>query len=282
MATARRPGAVNPMENPAKSNAEIAKLISDTTAPIPEISLPPDTLIELPGGLSRNGKTVRSAVVRELTGEHEERLARAAQSPSSFHFVDTLLACGTESIGDEDDTAKMLRDILVGDREYLILEIRRVTYGSDLEFPGWVCPECESKTDLKITLDEIPLRRLEDMADTVFEVKLRKGKVARVRLANGHDQAAVFDDPKSTSAERDSILLSRCIISIADSRGRETSAVAFPRIAMQMSIPDRRAILDELAKRQPGPRYNDVKFEHQDCGAQVTLVIGLGDLFLGF
>ena len=53
-------------------------------------------------------------------------------------------------------------------------------------------------------------------------------------------------------------------------------------VTLNLSIPDRRAIIKALADKQPGPRLNEVKFTHQACGNEVTLLIGIGDLFLDF
>lgn len=282
--TARRPRAVNPMDNPEKTNADISRLLSESQPDLPEIQVPPADLVTLPGGLMRGNNLIRTVKVRELTGEHEEALSRASQALNPFHFLDTLLKCGVKQVGDypEEDTERMLRDLLIGDREYLILEIRRATYGDEIEIENWVCPKCEGVTTLKITLDEIPMKDLEHPeTDQIFDVKLRKGRKAHVRLANGHDQAAMFDNTKLVQAERDSILLSKTIMHVTNENGMDVSTVAFPAMARQMAIPDRRSILNELAKRQPGPRYNEVKFEHADCGEQVELVVGIGDLFLG-
>src|ERR1017187_2024595 len=137
--------AIDPMVNPSKSNADIAALLADTQPERPTITPPPSDLVTLPGGLWKNGKVVKQAVVRELTGEHEEQLSRASQSANPFHFVDTLLRCGVRTIGDypEDQTEALLKDLLVGDREHLILEIRRATYGDELEVDKWECPNCK-------------------------------------------------------------------------------------------------------------------------------------------
>jgi hypothetical protein len=118
-------------------------------------------------------------------------------------------------------------------------------------------------------------KRLESPRDDQeFEVPLRKGGTAKVRLANGEDQAAVFADSRLTSVQRDSIQLQRCLITVS---GQPVAGRA-GAMALAMSIPDRHAIIKELAERQPGPRF-EVKFTHEDCGKVVTLGIGMGDLF---
>jgi len=47
-----------------------------------------------------------------------------------------------------------------------------------------------------------------------------------------------------------------------------------------MGVADRKKILKEVVKRQPGPKYDGVTFTHEDCGEEVSLLITVGDLFL--
>jgi hypothetical protein len=96
----------------------------------------------------------------------------------------------------------------------------------------------------------------------------------------GRDEAAMFEQQNLTGAERESVMLSRCILKITEANGQETIVAGFSQsIVMNLSIPDRKAIVRELNKRQPGPRYNEITFVHDDCQKEVPLVIGLGTLF---
>lgn len=270
---------VNPLDDPEKTNADIAKLLQED---FPEIEDPAADLVELPGGLIDGDDVVRTATVRELTGEHEEALARAIASLNPFHYIDTLLTCGTAAIGDDNNEAKvklLLKKLLVGDRDALILGIRSATYGDTIDIPEWQCPQCGAPSDLAIKLSQIETKSIDDpRAEMIFEVPLRKGGKAKVRLANGGDQIAVFENLKWTQAERDSRLLSRCVLEIHKD-GVARSVQLEPSLVRTMSIPDRRAIIKELSERQPGPRYNDIKFTHDSCGEEVSLQLSVGDLF---
>jgi len=270
--------------DPIAANAAVQAAL-DAATPWPEAELPPDDLVNLPGGLLVKGEVIRTAIVQELTGVHEEALARATQSQNPFHFVNTLLDCGTVQFGDENKsrTKELLKQALVGDRDAIILGIRRATYGDVIDLKEWECPECGNKSDLSIPITSIPVTYLEKpQEETVFEVSLRKGKSARVRLVNGADQTAIFEDPKLNPKQMDSIMLSRCVLAIRDADGTEHNLAGQPNLARNLSIPDRHAIIKELANRQPGPNFNDVKFVHDDCGKEVTLLLGIGDLFLDF
>jgi hypothetical protein len=279
----------NPLDNPEKANAEISKLLSDVNT-TPAISPPPDDLVTLPGGLIKDGKVTKTAIVRELTGADEELLSKASKSinpyrPNPFHFIDRLLRCGVVQIGDlpESKTEELLKELLVGDREQLILGIRRATYGEELDVDNWRCTNCGNTEDLSMELADIPVVEMNNPIDEIsFDVNLKKGGVARVRLANGEDQIALYEKDELTQAQQETILLSRCVIKITTAQGIEQNVAGFPSLVLGMSVPDRHRILDELYKRQPGPKYDKVKYRCDACGEEVFVAVGIGNLFLDF
>src|SRR3954468_25079938 len=106
-------------QDSGKTNATVASLIAFDGEP-PKIDAPPDGTVLLPGGLETDDGIVRDAVVRELNGEDEEALAKA--SGHTLRYVQALLR-GVETIGGEPVDNKVLRRLLIGDREELILAI---------------------------------------------------------------------------------------------------------------------------------------------------------------
>lgn len=272
--------AISANQDPVAAQAAVKAALQDAS-PYPDVVPPPGDLVELPGGLTVDGETIKTVTVRELTGVDEEALARAAQNLHLFHFIDTLLVHGTVAFGQEpaSRTAKLLKEALIGDRDAILLGIRVATFGETIELEDWECPECGGKSDLEFPVSDIPVRPLTD--ERVFEVTLKSGRVAKVRLGTGADQTAVFEDKKLTQAERDSILLSRCIQTITDPDGTVHNFAGFPRATRNLPIPDRHKILKELDDRQPGPRFGELKFEHEGCGNEVPLPVGIGNLFPG-
>lgn len=269
---------VSPLEDPSI----LAKAAAAAATPEPDPPEISESLVDLPGGLVIKNDIIRTAEVAELNGWHEEQLARAVQTAPRkiYHFINTLLECGVTRFGGQDpeDTRKLLPRVLTGDRDALLVGIRRATYGSEVDLPGWECPNCGKTSDLSIPLSDIPVRKLEGGAE--FEVTLQRQRKAKLRLANGADQLAVFEDEDLSTAERDSILLSRCLISIIDPDGSEHVTAGFARsFANGLSVRDRHTLLDELRERQPGPRFADLKIKHDACGQEVPLLIGIGDLF---
>jgi hypothetical protein len=272
------------LANPKAAEAALASLDKAAKSPLPDAPFPPDDFVTLPGGLMHKGTLIKHAVVRELTGEDEIALARAIQNRHPFHFLDTLLQCGLDRLGNlsPEDSERLLPELLTGDRDEIVLGIRAATYGEIVEVFGWVCPACGKRVDkIEFSLKEDVTRTTmkDPAAESSFEVKLRKGASAKVRLATGAVNTAMYEMPDLLTPQRDDILLSKCIETYTDTRGQTHLIAGFPSMVQRMSAPDRRKILTEMDKRQPGPRYNDLKFRHDECGEEVTLALGITELF---
>jgi hypothetical protein len=221
------------------------------------------------------------AEVRELTGADEEAITKARQGGVG-KFISTLLASGTVSVGGEKTSPVLLSNLLLGDRDMLLLEIRRATYGDEIVWERFSCLHCGEEFRLSVTLDEIPIRRLEDPSQRIFEVELRKGRKAFVRIPVGNDQDAILAiADRTTDSEQNTLLLSRCLISVVEADGSENAVTGNPEFARSLGIVDRQRILDAIENKQPGPQYNGVKFTHDSCGKEVPLFISAGDLFQG-
>lgn len=247
----------------------------------PEPDEPQDNMVTLLAGFKTKTGDVYTIEVRELTGEDEEVLARTARTGNNnvFHFMNAVIDCGVVRCGQEKktDNGKILKQLLIGDRDAILLGIRRATYGDTIQLDGWVCPSCGESSDIEIPMADIPVR---EYTEKIFTVPLRKGGEVEVKLANGGDQLAVWNDVKLNAKERDSLLLSRCLVSITDKDGNKRQAAGQAGgIARRLSVPDRAAILKKLNDNQPGPRLIDLKITHDTCGEEVNLGVGLADLF---
>jgi hypothetical protein len=278
-------GFSSPLSNPGQANAAIAALLSQgAEVAKPEIAVPAGGQFRLPGGFVSGNDFANArydAEVRELTGGDEEAITKA-RNGGIGKFISTLLASGTVSVGDQKSSPVLLSNLLLGDRDTLLLEIRRATYGDEIVWDRYSCPHCGEEFRLSVTLDEIPVRRLADPADRVFEVELRRGRKAYVRLPIGADQDAVLAIvDRATESEQNTLLISRCLISVVEADGSENAVTGNPDFARALGLLDRKRILDAIEEKQPGPQYNDVKFTHDSCGKEVPLFISAGDLFQG-
>lgn len=271
--------AQNAVANPEKVTAASQAVIDAAMGKPPVIDAPHDNGVLLAHGLKRDGVLLRDAEVRELNGLDEEALARV--TGNWLRFVDTLVRRGTVSIGNVEATPEMCDELLVGDREDLVLAIRRATFGSSLEIESYECQSCHTKSDLTINLDAIPHVRLEDPEDVRRRIDLRGGHTVEVRFVNGADQRAIYADLESTVAESNTILLSRCIVSHDGVALGEPGGSMAVRFVQDLGMADRKKILRYLFDNAPGPRFDQIEFTHEVCGAVIKLPLALGDLFLG-
>lgn len=257
------------------ATATIDSLLTNSAGEPPAIPAPADCIVTLPAGLVREDHIITEAEVRELTGADEEALARVRSNP--LRLLETLLELGTVRIGDVPATSDILPQLLLGDRDALVVAIRRVTFGDEMEFSEIICPTCGEDFAATISLGAIEPTTVTSGRLTV---PMRKGGYAIVRYPNGADQAAMLAIPKATDAERNTFLLGRCLVEVRDAQGTATPGSA--DLARSLGMGDIRTILKQLAATQPGPRLLDVSIEHEACGGEVPLPLSVADIFRDF
>lgn len=231
----------------------------------------PDTLVTLPGGwLTPDGDLITEAEVRELTGEDEEAFARIT-SPGKLLLE--ILQRGTVKVGEEKATKKVLDSLLSGDRDALLLAIRRVTFGDEVSYQS-ACSVCGEFSTFEIDLSsDVNVRALEDQNDRVFTVETKAG-VVEATLPTGITQRELMSSTDKTVAEVNTALLAGCVLSI-----NGMPSLGVPSVK-RLGIRDREKITLAIADRNPGPRLNDVTKECPECGGEATLSLSLAALFL--
>lgn len=268
---------ISGLESPEEATAATQALLKeDRDAGRPVIDSPGSNQVTLHRGICRDGTWYRDAEVRELNGLDEEAIAAAGAGGVPYKVFEALLLRGVESVGGEPMTRKLAGELLIGDREELILGIRRATFGDDLQFERLPCEHCGDLVDLTVHLSAVPTVHLDDPERAEFEVPLRKGGTAFVRLPTGQDQEAVFA-VKNNRAKQDSEILNRCVLRLVLPDGTEVRRPP----AQTLSMGDRQTISEFLVKTQPGPRLLDFAFTHDTCGEEVPLPISLAVLFRG-
>lgn len=275
-------------DNPELLAAANAITQGERSAEPPTIESPLDGPVTLPAGYRRiktegdstKFEDVRKAWVRELNGEDEERIARTRLKDDANAFVDTVLAAGVESLGGQPPTSEDFSSLVLGDRNFLLMEIAKATYGEHLEYEGVRCPNCGEAFDVSISLEEdVPVKRLDKVEDATFEVPLRHDRVAVVNLPTS--EAAGDMANSDTSAEVNTALIAHFVPEIRGPKGVER--IDGDRgAALRLSVVDRQTLVNAMAERMPGPQYNEVRFNHEPgCGQEVRLEVSMADLFRG-
>jgi hypothetical protein len=258
--------------NPALANDLLNKALNETPKSMePEIISPSDTTVELPGGyVTAAGEVIKTAEVRELNGKDEEAISKTSNLGKA---IMTILQRGTVKIGNQPADDKILDELLIGDRDAILLGILKNTFGPKVEVPAY-CLGCkESKLVEVDTVLDIKTKVLADpVNDSIFTVK---GKTVEyiVKLPNGNVQKQMIDNMEKTSAELSTIVLENTVVRIGETPVYNKTQV------QALGVADRKKIIEEINDRAPGPQFDDVTVKCPNCEGEVTVPINLGSLF---
>lgn len=272
---------IDSITNPDQANAMIAGALADNSAPavveMPKVAPPPDRSVKLLAGITNqlDGSTETDAVVRELTGVDEEALTSPAFVRSVAKYMAAMAERGTETIGGRKPTKDELGALLVGDRELLLLGIRKATYGHELELTT-ICPFCEDRDEEFVyDLDDIPIIPLENPLEAVYgyQVELPSGRTAHVGMSTAADQDAILEASGKNEGELNTLMLSRCVQKI------DGNLIVDDNQLRALGLRDRKAIIQAITDHTPGPRLGEAKRTCRACEKEFELGLGLLDIF---
>lgn len=241
----------------------------------PTIDPAPDTRVSLVRGLWISGRFQKDAQVRELTGEDEEQISKTDPS----NFLDTVVALGVESIGEQSlvgmslpDRQGFLRGLLIGEREVLYLAIIKATFGNTrtMEFK---CPWCETEqeVDFYIDTDFVPKKT---SVEEAYSYTTRKGDRLTIRLATGMDQQYVLESKTSNMGAQNTMILSRCITHVND------GLIPDPQgYARKLGLSDRQAVLGLIIDNQPSIDLSEIETKCASCEREVPIQVGWANFF---
>lgn len=251
---------------------QFAKKAMEEPAAIIETQAPSESEVTLPGGfIEPNGELVTKAEVQELTGADEELISKAGSAGKALNI---LLQRGLLKVGSREATKEDLDNLLSGDRDAILIGIRRATFGPTLDF-SIQCTSCNAPQDVSVDLiEDVPTVTLKDpLYDRTWEVKTKKG-VIKVALPTGVVHKKLMENTDRTAAELNTMLLAGCVLSVDGRPSVGASTV------LSLGMGDRNKIIKEILKRNPGPRLEEVTKVCEACGEKILLPLGLTDLFL--
>ncbi len=207
----------------------------------------PNVTVTLPGGLWLDGVCHRQAGLRPLTGADEAFLLEDGRLLPPAARATALLARCLTRLGNLDltahDPSTLVRSLTVGDREALLLHLRRLTAGERLQCV-LLCPDCGEPMDMDLQVSHL---LLPPYSDPRPEHELAAGSngdtwQVRYRLPTGADQEAVVATSASDPAAAAEHLLRRCVSQIEPNPGK-LPPVVHQQLAAQMAVLDPQAEL---------------------------------------
>lgn len=209
-----------------------------------------ETIVLLPGGCWLDGVRHSEARLHPLDGRDEAFLVEDAAGLLPAEQVTALLTRCLSRLGPHDQvTAEQVRGLTVGDREALLLHLRRLTLGDAMQCVlSCPNPACGQKMDLELRASHLLLPPYPG-AQPHYETTITENGSAydvRFRLPTGSDQEAAAlrasVDPQ-TAAE---LILRRCVDSVT-SKDEEEPFDDWPAVVSEQ-IPERMAELDPQAE----------------------------------
>jgi hypothetical protein len=234
--------------------------------------------ITLPAGIPDpdNSRIIDQVRVRELTGYDEEKLSRLDSNANVAVYLTELLDLAVEDIDGRKPTKDDIRNLLIGDRDYLMLAVRKVTYGPTIDFKI-NCSVCGNDSIATVDIDDdVEIIGLEDRTQRKFTVHTRHGEVT-IKMLNGRDQEMYLGGvmSKKTPAELNTIILAKSVLDIngVPTHGKEEAVRALP-------TGDREKVVEFINEHQPGPALGkEIPVHCATCNTQYPIFLGLGNLF---
>ena len=200
----------------------------------------------LPNGYWEGGALWREAHLRELNGNDHIFLMEECRELLPAHWTTELLARSVVKLGPREATRESILSLTAGDREALLLQVRRLMLGDRLACVI-SCPECQEKLDLEIDVENM-LQPATTAPVHEHELKIEdeSGAAAtvRFRLPEGIDQEAVATLALTDVEAAAELLLRRCVLAVT-SNGEVTDQLP---ASLHESLTARMAELDSQAE----------------------------------
>ena len=189
-----------------------AKNVQNTNANIPEEFIEktfvvPTETIPLPsqGMFYPNGqKTVK---IKYMTADAEDILF-SPELISSGKVLDVVLTEGVV------DSQVSVEDMVSGDRNSILLELRKTGLGSEYKPGKMKCPSCGEMHEPTINLDDFKLRAASETPDAsgwfAVELPVTK-KTIKFRILNGQDEKFLSKTPKSLPGQKNKIKYNKTV-----------------------------------------------------------------------
>ncbi|MBU0909616.1 MAG: hypothetical protein KKA54_02870 [Proteobacteria bacterium] len=173
---------------------------------------------QLPGGfVDDDGQVHYRIILAPLSGFSEKMIAARGQTQAAV-LVTALLSRCIDRIGTLGEVSEgMVRRLLVGDRLFLLLKLREMTFGRNIQAViNCSFPDCGARVDIDFVTDNIPVTPSPQQA-LWYRLQLTPaagGQTIIFRLPNGGDQEMLAHQLDSDEEMAADSLMARCVESI--------------------------------------------------------------------
>lgn len=221
---------------------------------------------------------------REMNGKDEEAISKPEIRGNSAKVVNVLVERCVVSIGTYDKKTlgakkwgDLVRKLLGGDLDYIILKIRELSKGKEIKF-NHVCPNCKSKLTTIVDTDEFEIIPYTGMSEIPFS--LPRGYLDKdgnrhtdgtIRLMNGLDREIMVPIFRKNEATGTTMMFTR-LVKFNDGLRVTNDVIS------SLGLMDRE-YLEELVKENVFGVDTRLDLECNVCGESLAGEIGTSNFF---
>lgn len=254
--------------------------MEDTAQGSPAIQ-EPGTVVQLPGGLIKEGKVHRDAEIIPMTGYTRKVMAREDIRSNPTKVTDAIFNQCLRRVGTYTINNRILDELLSGDRDFLLMEIRRISMGSTVRAEV-ECDGCRKRLEVRFDLSEIKVRRLAekdyeitdidgDGAGAMFFRMNLSGVKALCRFSRGLEQKAVISMFEKNAIAASYKLYSSCLLEWNGQVGPFP-----PEFFDGLPLPVIDSFAEAFTERQPGPDFKQ-ETDCPSCGKKIQFTFRNSD-----
>jgi hypothetical protein len=262
------------------SQSDVSAINDAIRDPVPELRESEGLIVTLQRGIvdPASGIWHTEAEVREMTGEDEEYMSgiEAKGTLTYSDYMVALLKRTVVRIGTLDIATNhtILDNISIGDRNILFLGVVKATYGKLKEFQA-TCVDCSKDNDVVMDLDDdFPLQEAEVDLRAPISIKLRNGKVVKLRIPTTGDSATI-SKKAHTASEQNTLMISKCAVWEDTDRPKDVE-----KWAKSLNVADRNKMVKAILDVKAGPKLEEVKVPCAHCDQEMIIRIDWISLLL--
>jgi hypothetical protein len=181
--------------------------------------------VKLAAGLWRAGRCQRSVRLRVPEASVRRSLVDELGDATPAARVTGLLAASVDGIGEIDQpTTDDVRGLRVGDRDRIVLALRRALSGDELEC---VCPcACGETLELTLSIGDLVSGETAEPLPRTAEAALGSGGTVRVRAASGADQERAAEQARTDPEGAVRGLVAGCVVEPSEELDGDRLALA--------------------------------------------------------
>lgn len=233
---------------------------------------------ELPVGITLNGVLHRTISLKPITARIRKFIFSNANLKNPGNILTTVFLNSIHKIGDITEiTESIVNELLLGDRSYIILKLREISYREPFVQFVATCPECGKENTQEYNISKVPI--------TVFSEKYRNqrykntyyyeiqsqqyGICAKFRFANGYDQVEMLKIGNTNLVEATQYLVTSTMIEWDTGNPDKSPLTKTEYEQLPSDISD--WIVDEMSKIDYGP--DNTVYYNCDCGRRDIPVV---------